>query len=241
MNEVNKAIDFFWLELPLKNRSEIKKRYRKLSMIHHPDRWGKEEDFKLLWKYKNILEKNFYKLNTNYSNFKKEKEDLKEKKAKNKNFIKLVWYEIKFIKIWFLFFINFLVEYIVYNFLLILVLIVKYIFLISLFSLLFILPIALLKDLWPILEPNYIYWKSNFDIAISFLWKITIIYLIILAIYSILYQKYIKKYMMIKINRIIDKIWKYELLNNFKNSIIYYFIFLYIITFIVNNILLLIL
>lgn len=80
--EIKEALDFFWLSIPVKDKSEIKKTFKKLSMIHHPDRWWKSSDFIKLKKYKDLLEKNFYLINERNVNLKEEIENLEKQESK---------------------------------------------------------------------------------------------------------------------------------------------------------------
>ncbi len=227
--EIEQAIEFYWLELPLKDRSEIKKNYKKLSMIHHPDRWWKEENFKLLWKYKDLLEQNFYKLNTFSHKIKKEKEYVAKKEKETNSKLILAWYKIVKLKIGIFSFLNLLIErVIIYTLNIILILT----FSICIFSILFLLPIWFLWNLWSILEPNYVYGIVNVE-ALSFTLKVIVLYIFIVCLYSIFYYKFFKKNIL--------KYLRYDKLPNiFKSTIIYYFIFLYISVFIIDRLIIII-
>jgi len=139
----------------------------------------------------------------------------------------------------------------------------------------FLLWFLLLSNLWPIIEPNYVYWVVS-NLAITFLLKITIIYFLIIIIYTALYfiyfKKIIKKYIFDKkdeydkklsiLNKEInettenieeqkeqlekeekdlkDKIFILKLWVFLKNKNIYYFIWLYLMTFLIDRFILLI-
>lgn len=139
----------------------------------------------------------------------------------------------------------------------------------------FLLWIWILWNLWPIIEPNYVYWVVS-NLAISYLLKLISIYFLIIIIYTALYfiyfKKIIKKYIFDrkdeyeeklsilnkKINELSENIEKQKeqlekeekdlkhkifVLNLWvflKNKNIYYFIWLYLITFIIDRFILLI-
>ena len=90
--------------------------------------------------------------------------------------------------------------------------IIKYILFFIILLFIGIMPIVFLGNLWPIIEPDYIYLVSNFE-AVSFTLKIITIYIIILTIYSILYyilRKDINKI----INNKIDNLFNIKSLKN---------------------------
>lgn len=70
--EIQEALKFFDLSTPIEDIDIIKKRYKKLTLKYHPDRWGSNEDFILLSKYKDILLKNFGKLDNKFKHYKQE-------------------------------------------------------------------------------------------------------------------------------------------------------------------------
>lgn len=177
-SDINQALEFYWLEIPIKSRNDIKKRYKKLTMIHHPDRWWKEENFKLLSKYKNILEKNFSELNETYFKIQEEKEKLKTEYKNNNKIIELIWYEVKKIKLWILEKFNLFLEFIVIYCLSLLVRIIFYLLWIIL---LFTLPLSFYTEEHNIIfnekytESWYItnnieIWEFN-DVYIRELWE----------------------------------------------------------------------
>lgn len=111
----------------------------------------------------------------------------------------------------------------------------KYSLIIVLFSLLLLIPITFLWGLSEILEPNYIYWVVNKE-AYLLLFKIVSLYFVILAIYSALYYINFKK----NIQKIIKKHFKNQYLKYLTNTKIYYFLFLYLSTFLISRSLILI-
>ena len=143
-----------------------------------------------------------------------------------------------------------------------------YLLLICIYSIIFLLPLIFFGDLWPILEPNYIYWIDNKE-AVSFLLKSTSIYLIIIIIYSIILFIFRKKInrtinniinylinikepnnkielkseikkdnLFLQITKFIYNFLKLKIYNLLRYKKIYYFIWLYFTTFIVCKILL---
>lgn len=139
----------------------------------------------------------------------------------------------------------------------------------------FLLWIWILWNLWPIIEPNYVYWVVS-NLAITYLFKLISIYFLIIIIYTALYfiyfKKIIKKYIFDRkdeyeeklsilnkrINELSENIeeqkeqlekeekdlkYKIFVLNLWvflKNKNIYYFIWLYLMTFLIDRLILLI-
>jgi len=155
--EIKEALDFFWLSIPVKNRNEIKKTYKKLSMIHHPDRWWKNSDFIKLTKYKKILEKNFYLINKRNVDLENEIEELEKEEVNNNNNNNnnspKILLEIKIRK--FKLSIFYLIDLILIYFILSISYVVWIIFIICIYWILFIIPISFFDKNIEIFEPNF--------------------------------------------------------------------------------------
>ncbi len=158
--------------------------------------------------------------------------------------------------------------------------IMTYLLLGMFYFMIFFLWFLLLSNLWPIIEPNYVYWVVS-NLAITYLLKLISIYFLIIIIYTALYfiyfKKIIEKYIFDKkdeyeeklsiLNKEINEISENEanekieeqkeqlenekkdlkhkifILNLWvflKNKNIYYFIWLYLITFLIDRFILLI-
>lgn len=151
--EIKEALDFFWLSIPIKDRDEIKKTYKKLSMIYHPDRWWKNSDFIKLTKYKKILEKNFYLINKRNIDLENEIEELEKEVVKNNNNSPKILLEIKIKK--FKLSIFQLIDLILIYFILSISYVAWIIFIICIYSLLFIIPISFFDKNIDAIEPNF--------------------------------------------------------------------------------------
>lgn len=297
--EIKEALKFFWLSIPVKNRDEIKKTYKKLSMIYHPDRWWKNSDFIKLTKYKKILEKNFYLINKRNVDLENEIEELeKEVVNNNTNNSPKILLEIKIKK--FKLSIFQLIDLILIYFILSISYIAWIIFIICIYSLLFIIPISFFDKNIDAIEPNfneeiyitnwtniwhYDYWEirdlweyddefKNHNIkiepfekleekrklVIQLTLKVISIYLIVLALFSLIYYLFIKKFILKFVDYISKKIdtkfWNYRIKYNkfifecdckfretrfykkilylIKISKIYYFILLYVFVYLIT-------
>jgi len=152
--EIKEALKFFWLSIPVKNRDEIKKTYKKLSMIYHPDRWWKNSDFIKLTKYKKILEKNFYLINKRNVDLENEIEELEKEVVNNyTNNSPKILLEIKIKK--FKLSIFQLIDLILIYFILSISYVAWIIFIICIYSLLFIIPISFFDKNIDAIEPNF--------------------------------------------------------------------------------------
>jgi len=151
--ELSDALIFYWLEIPIDNRSDIKKQYKKLCMLHHPDRWWSDENFIKLNKYKVFLLKYYYLINFDNIKLKEELERIIRENSKQKQFLLLNY--IKVIKISIHFSFNvFLDKYIYYFFRIIEYLLIKITLFIT-YWLLFFLAILPLSSLTEKFEPRY--------------------------------------------------------------------------------------
>jgi len=297
--EIKEALKFFWLSIPVKNRDEIKKTYKKLSMIYHPDRWWKNSDFIKLTKYKKILEKNFYLINIRNVDLENEIEELEKEVVNNHtNNSPKILLEIKIKK--FKLSIFQLIDLILIYFILSISYVAWIIFIICIYSLLFIIPISFFDKNIDAIEPNfneeiyitnwtniwhYDYWEirdlweyddefKNHNIkiepfekleekrklVIQLTLKVISIYLIVLALFSLIYYLFIKKFILKFIDYISKKIdlkfWNYrikykkilfdedckfretwfysKIINLIKIPKIYYFILLYVFVYLIT-------
>ena len=79
MNSIlGNAILFFSLDIPIKDKNEIKKKYKELSMKYHPDRWGTNEKFVELQNHRDTLYKYFDEINQTAYDIKEKKERLED-------------------------------------------------------------------------------------------------------------------------------------------------------------------
>lgn len=297
--EIKEALKFFWLSIPVKNRDEIKKTYKKLSMIYHPDRWWKNSDFIKLTKYKKILEKNFYLINKRNVDLENEIEELEKEVVNNHtNNSPKILLEIKIRK--FKLSIFYLIDLILIYFILSISYVAWIIFIICIYSLLFIIPISFFDKNIDAIEPNfneeiyitnwtniwhYDYWEirdlweyddefKNHNIkiepfekleekrklVIKLTLKVISIYLVILALFSLIYYLFIKKIILKFVDYISKKIdtkfWNYrikynkfifecdckfretrfykKILNLIKIPKIYYFILFYVFVYLIT-------
>lgn len=157
MNNIEKdlsdALIFYWLEIPINNRSDIKKQYKKLCMIHHPDRWWSNENFLKLKEYKDFLLKYYYLINFDNIKLKKELEKIIRENSKQKQF--LLWNYIKHIKISIHFSFNVFLDKFIYYFFEIIEYLLKKITYFLVYSFLFFLAILPLSSLTEKFEPRY--------------------------------------------------------------------------------------
>lgn len=261
--EIKEALKFFWLSIPVKNRDEIKKTYKKLSMIYHPDRWWKNSDFIKLTKYKKILEKNFYLINKRNVDLENEIEELEKEVVNNHtNNSPKILLEIKIKK--FKLSIFYLIDLILIYFILSISYVVWFLIIICIYSLLFIIPINFFEKNIDAIEPkfneeiyitnwtniwHYNYWEirdlweyddefKNHNIkiepfekleekrklAIQLTLKVISIYLIVLALFSLIYYLFIKKIILKFVDYISKKIdlkfWNYKI--KYKNFLFNY-------------------
>lgn len=176
-SEIYKALKFYELEPPIKNQETINKKYKKLTLKYHPDVWWNDQDFILLGKYKDILEKNFDKINN--INFTKDTptnvvfyDEVRKYESPQKN--KNTWKKKKS-------FLNKIFEYISNIVLQITAFLLKYFLLISIHTCLFIFPFSFHTiEHNKIINPSYTeegYITDNKEVwafegnVIRYLWK----------------------------------------------------------------------
>lgn len=157
--EIQEALDFLWLAIPITSLNEIKKAFRKKSAIYHPDKWGKVEDFIKLQKSKDLLIKYFYLLNKKNIDLKLEIEKLEN------SYNKLLWnkkieleIKAKRIRLSFSYFLDIIFSY----FFLFLSYIIWIILFICIYWILFTIPISFFEKNIETFEPNF---KENIYIT----------------------------------------------------------------------------
>lgn len=82
--EVPNALKFFWLNRPVNDKNIISKKFKKLSMKYHPDRWWTNDDFIKLTNYRDLLIDNFDEINQiDFENTEVKKENIVKNQETN--------------------------------------------------------------------------------------------------------------------------------------------------------------